>query len=68
VSTVQPGGGPTVRRMLLGAQLRVLPQWFRAHVDLESAATLIRTYQGQFVPGLLQTDQHRYVHTATDLH
>jgi hypothetical protein len=25
----------------------VLPQWFRAYVDLESAAALIRTYQGQ---------------------
>jgi transcriptional regulator with XRE-family HTH domain len=34
----------------------VLPQWFRTFVDLESAATLIRTYEGQFVPGLLQTD------------
>jgi DNA-binding XRE family transcriptional regulator len=34
----------------------VLPQWFRTYVDLESAATLIRTYEGQFVPGLLQTD------------
>jgi hypothetical protein len=33
----------------------VLPQWFRAYVDLESAATLIRTYEGQLVPGLLQT-------------
>jgi len=36
----------------------VLPQWFRAYVDLESAATLIRTYEGQFVPGLLQTDDY----------
>jgi hypothetical protein len=34
----------------------VLPQWFRSYVDLESAAALIRTYEGQFVPGLLQTD------------
>lgn len=34
----------------------VLPQWFRTYVDLESAASLIRTYEGQFVPGLLQTD------------
>jgi hypothetical protein len=34
----------------------VLPQWFRTYVDLESAATLIRTYEGQYVPGLLQTD------------
>jgi transcriptional regulator with XRE-family HTH domain len=36
----------------------LLPQWFRAYVDLESAATLIRTYQGQLVPGLLQTDDY----------
>jgi hypothetical protein len=33
----------------------VLPQWFRAYVDLEQAATLIRAYEGQLVPGLLQT-------------
>jgi hypothetical protein len=33
----------------------LLPQWFRAYVDLESAAVLIRTYEGQLVPGLLQT-------------
>jgi transcriptional regulator with XRE-family HTH domain len=130
---VQPGGGPTVRRMLVGAQLRrlrntngisreqaaeairasewkihrlengqvsfkerdvvdllrlygvsdpgevaafvilareanqpgwwhdfgdVLPQWFRAYVDLESAAVLIRKYEAQFVPGLLQTEEY----------
>jgi transcriptional regulator with XRE-family HTH domain len=36
----------------------VLPQWFRAYVDLESAATVIRTYEGQLVPGLLQTDDY----------
>ena len=33
----------------------LLPQWFRAYVDLESAAAVIRTYEGQLVPGLLQT-------------
>jgi hypothetical protein len=133
VAEVQAGGGPTVRRMLVGAQLRrlrteqgisreqageairasewkihrlengqvgfkdrdivdllrfygvtdagqvadflvlareanapgwwhhygdVLPQWFRAYVDLESAAALIRTYEGQLVPGLLQTEDY----------
>jgi hypothetical protein len=133
VTEVEPGGGPTVRRMLVGAQLRrlrseqglsreqageairasewkihrlengqvsfkerdivdllrlygvtdpgevaalltiareanqpgwwiqysdLLPQWFRAYVDLESAAALIRTYQGQLVPGLLQTEEY----------
>jgi transcriptional regulator with XRE-family HTH domain len=36
----------------------VLPSWFRTYVDLEAAAVLIRTYEGQFVPGLLQTDDY----------
>jgi transcriptional regulator with XRE-family HTH domain len=36
----------------------LLPQWFRAFVDLESAATLIRIYEGQLVPGLLQTEPY----------
>jgi len=133
VTEEQPRGGPTVRRMLLGAQLRrlrteagisredageavrasawkihrlengqvgykerdvtdlltrygvadpveiatfismareanmpgwwnpysdVLPQWFRAYVDLEAAAAQIRTYEGQLVPGLLQTAEY----------
>ena len=133
MTTVQPGDGPTVRRMLVGVQLRrlrteqgisreqagaairasewkihrlengqvsfkerdlvdllrlydvtdpeqttalltlareaneagwwvqysdVLPQWFRAYVDLEAAAMLIRTYQAQLVPGLLQTEEY----------
>jgi transcriptional regulator with XRE-family HTH domain len=36
----------------------LLPQWFRAYVDLEAAAAVIRTYEGQFVPGLLQTSDY----------
>jgi hypothetical protein len=36
----------------------LLPSWVRAYIDLESAAILIRTYQGQFVPGLLQTEDY----------
>ncbi|SRR6266511_3895939 len=36
----------------------VLPQWFRAYVDLESAATIIRAYEGHFIPGLLQTEDY----------
>jgi transcriptional regulator with XRE-family HTH domain len=130
VTEVQPGGGPTVRRLLVGSMLRrlrtekgitreeaadairasawkihrlengqvgykdrdlvdllglygitdqqeiaallelareanspgwwfrygdVVPPWFRAYMDLEAAATLIRAYEGQLVPGLLQT-------------
>jgi transcriptional regulator with XRE-family HTH domain len=31
------------------------PTWFQAYLGLEPAATLIRTYEVQFVPGLLQT-------------
>ncbi len=33
----------------------VLPAWFRAFVGLEEAASLIRAYEPQAVPGLLQT-------------
>jgi transcriptional regulator with XRE-family HTH domain len=36
----------------------LLPRWFKAYMDLESAATLIRTYEGQLVPGLLQTEDY----------
>jgi len=133
VSTNEPGGGPTVRRIVLGSQLRllreargisreaagyhiraseskisrlelgrvsfkerdvsdllslygvndpeqrepllamakeankpgwwqsykdVLPQWFQPFIGLEEAASLIRTYEVQFVPGLLQTEEY----------
>ncbi len=33
----------------------ILPPWFQSYLGLESAASLIRTYEIQFVPGLLQT-------------
>ncbi|MBX6383033.1 MAG: helix-turn-helix domain-containing protein [Microbispora sp.] len=33
----------------------VLPSWFEAYVGLEQAASAIRCYEVQFVPGLLQT-------------
>jgi transcriptional regulator with XRE-family HTH domain len=33
----------------------VLPDWFQVYVGLEEAASLIRSYELQFVPGLLQT-------------
>jgi hypothetical protein len=32
-----------------------MPSWFQVYVGLEGAASLIRTYEVQFVPGLLQT-------------
>jgi transcriptional regulator with XRE-family HTH domain len=36
----------------------VLPQWFETYVGLEEAASLIRTYEVQFIPGLLQTEDY----------
>jgi transcriptional regulator with XRE-family HTH domain len=36
----------------------VLPEWFQVYVGLEEAAKLIRTYEVQFVPGLLQTEEY----------
>ena len=33
----------------------VLPNWFQSYLGLEAAASMIRTYEVQFVPGLLQT-------------
>ncbi|GAA2072687.1 helix-turn-helix domain-containing protein [Actinomadura alba] len=36
----------------------VLPGWFEVYVGLEEAAARIRTYEVQFVPGLLQTEDY----------
>lgn len=36
----------------------VLPEWFEEYVGLEGAASLIRTYELQFVPGLFQTEDY----------
>jgi hypothetical protein len=33
----------------------LLPTWFETYIGLEQAASVIRTYELQFVPGLLQT-------------
>ncbi|MEV0229416.1 helix-turn-helix transcriptional regulator [Nonomuraea sp. NPDC050786] len=33
----------------------VLPSWFEVYIGLEGAASSMRTYENQFVPGLLQT-------------
>jgi transcriptional regulator with XRE-family HTH domain len=43
----------------------LLPTWFQSYVGLEEAASRIRTYEVQFVPGLLQTKEYaRAVVTA----
>lgn len=36
----------------------VLPGWFQSYLGLEAAASLIRGYEVQFVPGLLQTPEY----------
>jgi transcriptional regulator with XRE-family HTH domain len=36
----------------------VLPRWFELYVGLERAASIIRTYEVQFVHGLLQTEDY----------
>ena len=42
----------------------VLPSWFRVAVGLEESASLIRTYEPQVVPGLLQTEGYVRAITA----
>jgi transcriptional regulator with XRE-family HTH domain len=36
----------------------VLPRWLELYVGLEKAASVIRTYEVQFVPGLMQTEDY----------
>jgi transcriptional regulator with XRE-family HTH domain len=36
----------------------ILPSWFQSYLGLEASAALIRTYEIQFVPGLLQTEDY----------
>jgi transcriptional regulator with XRE-family HTH domain len=36
----------------------VLPTWFQAYIGLEESAESIRSYDPQFIPGLLQTEDY----------
>lgn len=36
----------------------VLPPWFQAYIGLEESAQSIRSFDAQFVPGLLQTEEY----------
>lgn len=38
----------------------MLEDWFELHLGLEDAASMIRTYEVQFLPGLLQTEDYAY--------
>jgi transcriptional regulator with XRE-family HTH domain len=35
-----------------------LPDWFSAYLDMEGAASMIRTYEVQVLPGLLQNEEY----------
>jgi transcriptional regulator with XRE-family HTH domain len=43
----------------------VVPDWFRAYVDLETDASEIRWYQPEVVPGILQTEAYIHAMNAT---
>src|SRR2546430_1229616 len=36
----------------------ILPKWFELYIGLEKAASIIRTYEVQFVHGLMQTEDY----------
>jgi transcriptional regulator with XRE-family HTH domain len=38
----------------------ILPTWLEPYVGLEAAASIIRDYEIQFVPGLLQTEEYAH--------
>ena len=42
----------------------ILPDWFELYLGLESSAAVIRTFELQFVPGLLQTEDYARAVTA----
>jgi Domain of unknown function (DUF5753)/Helix-turn-helix domain len=49
----------------------LLPSWFETYLGLEQAASVIRTFELQFIPGLLQTPDYaravtRLGHTRTE--
>lgn len=36
----------------------LIPNWFEGYLELEQAASVIRTYEVQLIPGLLQTEEY----------
>lgn len=46
----------------------LLPSWFETYLGLEGAAQTIRTFEGQLVPGLLQTDDYTHAVIAVSHH
>ena len=46
----------------------VVPAWFTSYLGLEQAATVIRSYEVQFIPGLLQTADYARAVLSTRPH
>jgi transcriptional regulator with XRE-family HTH domain len=44
----------------------VLPSWFEPFIGLESAASILRTYEVQFIPGLLQCPEYASAVVSTN--
>lgn len=44
----------------------ILPSWFEMYIGLEQGASVIRRYEVQFVPGLLQTETYARAVTVLD--
>jgi transcriptional regulator with XRE-family HTH domain len=44
----------------------ILPSWFEVYIGLEMAATSMRIYEAQYVPGLLQTADYSRVVTSRE--
>lgn len=42
-------------------------QWFQQYVGLETETSVLRTYQAEFVPGLLQTEDYQRALLANDI-
>lgn len=36
----------------------ILPRWFKSYLNLERCARSIRSYESEFIPGLLQTEEY----------
>ncbi|WP_329457332.1 helix-turn-helix domain-containing protein [Streptomyces sp. NBC_01497] len=52
------GTGDHFRRLWPLVIKYAYPKWFRPYVELEAAATIIRSFEVQTVPGLLQTEEY----------
>jgi transcriptional regulator with XRE-family HTH domain len=45
-----------------------MQSWFQPYIGLETESSELRTYQSEFVPGLLQTEGYQRVLLAAELH